>query len=106
MNSDCDEFPLPKLQAARTKILPVDANSPDNHVPRAPEMIRLTGNHPFNSEPPLTDLFAAGASMTMKNLMEGFLTPTELFYVRNHGAVPHVRDDQILTWEVSIEGFL
>ena len=65
MNSDFDEFPLPKVQVARTKILSIDANSPDNHVPRDPKMIRLTGNHPFNSEAPLTDLFAAGASMTM-----------------------------------------
>ena len=65
MNSDGDEFPLPKVQVARTKILPIDANSPDNHVPRAPQMIRLTGNHPFNSEAPLTELFAAGPSMIM-----------------------------------------
>lgn len=35
---------------------------------------------------------------------QGFLTSPELFYVRNHGPVPHVRDEDILTWELSVEG--
>jgi len=35
----------------------------------------------------------------------GFLTPPELFYVRNHGAVPEVRDEDVPEWEVSIEGY-
>ena len=39
--------------------------------------MRLTGRHPFNCEPPLKDLMGAG-----------FITPSSLHYVRNHGAVP------------------
>lgn len=34
----------------------------------------------------------------------GFLTPQELFYVRNHGPVPQVRDEDIPNWEICIEG--
>lgn len=41
----------------------------------------------------------------MANISKGFLTSPELFYVRNHGPVPHVRDEDIPTWELSIEGF-
>lgn len=34
----------------------------------------------------------------------GFLTSPELFFVRNHGAVPVIEQDDILNWELSIEG--
>lgn len=46
------------------------------------EMVRLTGRHPFNSEPPLS---------LLKKYR--FITPTHLHIVRNHGAVPK------LDWE-------
>ena len=46
-------------------------------MPRHPSLVRLTGRHPFNCEPPLKDLMGAG-----------FITPSSLHYVRNHGAVP------------------
>ena len=95
---------FPPVSLAPTTILPVDANSPDKHVPRDSRLIRLTGNHPFNSEAPLTDLFEAGIVVNRAVLMVGFLTPNELFYVRNHGAVPQVQDEEILVWEVLIEG--
>lgn len=42
-------------------------------------MVRLTGRHPFNSEP------------IPKRLFDSFITPPSLHYVRNHGAVPQVR---------------
>ena len=58
-------------------------------------MIRLTGNHPFNSEAPLSELFDAG-----------FLTPPELFYVRNHGPVPMYTDKDCEDWVISIEGLV
>ena len=53
-------IPLPPDSVDPTEILAVDAASPDKHVPRDPRLIRLTGNHPFNCEAPLTDLFNAG----------------------------------------------
>lgn len=60
-----------------TEIDSRDVNTPDNWIPRHPEMVRLTGKHPFNAESPLSLL-----------LEQGFITPTPLHYVRNHGPVP------------------
>lgn len=58
-------------------------------------MIRLTGVHPFNVEPPLTDLYD-----------EGFLTSENLHYVRNHGPVPVCEDSEILDWSFTVEGMV
>ena len=84
-----NEAPIPKTDVA-TAIDDRDKKTPDNWVPRHPELIRLTGKHPFNCEPPLEKLFE-----------QGFLTPPSLHYVRNHGYCPKG------SWEehvVSIEG--
>ncbi|KAA8546358.1 hypothetical protein F0562_002903 [Nyssa sinensis] len=54
-----------------------DEGTADNWIERNPSMIRLTGKHPFNSEPPLARL-----------MNHGFITPVPLHYVRNHGPVP------------------
>ena len=92
----CDEevnIPLPPPTTRPSETLDVDKKTPDAHVPRDPRLIRLTGVHPFNVEAPLSSLFN-----------EGFLTSPELFYVRNHGAVPNVKDEDIPDWEFSIEG--
>jgi nitrate reductase (NAD(P)H) len=91
--SDPAPFPLPPPTSIPTQVLDVDKKTPDAHVPRDPRLIRLTGVHPFNVEAPLSALFN-----------EGFLTSPELFYVRNHGAVPEVEDAGILDWEFSVEG--
>ena len=59
-----------------------DQFTPDNWLPRCPDLTRLTGKHPMNAEPPLTRLFEGG-----------LITPNELHFVRNHGSVP------CLVWE-------
>ncbi|KAL4941748.1 hypothetical protein BDV06DRAFT_175761 [Aspergillus oleicola] len=59
-----------------------DQFSPDSWIPRSDDLMRLTGKHPLNAEPDLSALFDAG-----------FITPSGIHYVRNHGAVPH------LLWE-------
>ncbi|KAH7066591.1 hypothetical protein BKA63DRAFT_495511 [Paraphoma chrysanthemicola] len=59
-----------------------DQFSPDNWLPRSSDLIRLTGKHPLNAEAHLGRLYDAG-----------LITPNELHYVRNHGAVPR------LLWE-------
>lgn len=59
-----------------------DQFTPDNWINRSTNLIRLTGKHPLNCEPGLTVLFDAG-----------LITPNQLHYTRNHGAVPH------LLWE-------
>ena len=87
------KIPLPPPTRIPTQVLDVDLKTPDKHVPRDARLIRLTGIHPFNVEAPLSALFN-----------EGFLTSPELFYVRNHGAVPEVRDEDIPDWTFSIEG--
>ena len=88
------EIPLPPPSTAPTNILETDKKTPDSHVPRDSRLIRLTGVHPFNVEAPLSALFN-----------EGFLTSPELFFVRNHGAVPKVRDEEVPNWEFSVEGY-
>jgi len=59
-----------------------DEGSPDAWLPRDGRLVRLTGKHPFNVEPPIAELKKSG-----------FLTPPSLHYVRNHGACPQ------LSWE-------
>lgn len=39
-------------------------------------------------------------------ILSGFLTSPELSYVRNHGAVPQVSDEEIPDWAISIEGLV
>ena len=87
------DIPLPPPSTEPSETLGVDKKTPDAHVPRDPRLIRLTGVHPFNVEAPLSALFD-----------EGFLTSPELFYVRNHGAVPEVKDEDIPNWEFTVEG--
>lgn len=87
-------YPLPPPSRGNS-VLPEDLKTPDSHVPRDPRLIRLTGVHPFNVEAPLSDLYD-----------QGFLTNKDLHYVRNHGAVPQVQDEDILNWELSIEGMV
>jgi nitrate reductase (NAD(P)H) len=67
-----------------------DAGCPDQWITRDGRLVRLTGKHPFNCEPPTRLLHQFG-----------FITPSSLHYVRNHGACPK------LTWEehtVTVEG--
>ena len=59
-------------------------------IPRHPDLIRLTGKHPFNCEPPLQDLVESGP-----------LTPGPLHYVRNHGYVPRLDWD---AWQIEVTG--
>lgn len=92
-NTEQDYLPPPPPTKIPTEVLEIDSSTPDRWLPRDSRLIRLTGAHPFNVEAPLTDLFN-----------EGFLTSPELFYVRNHGYVPQVMDEDCLDWNVSIEG--
>lgn len=57
-----ETIPLPPPSTNPTEILSVDEKTPDSHVARDPRLIRLTGAHPFNCEPPLTDLYREGIS--------------------------------------------
>ena len=81
------DVPAPEIIAKATSQFDMppdfrDVHSPDAWVPRDGRLVRLTGKHPFNVEPPLAVLEQTR-----------FLTPSSLHYVRNHGAVPQ------LSWE-------
>ena len=67
-----------------------DVNCPDEWIPRDGRLVRLTGRHPFNVEPPVSVLNATK-----------FITPPCLHYVRNHGAVPQLQWD---THTISVGG--
>lgn len=56
-----------------------DQFTPDNWLPRSNRLIRLTGSHPMNAEGHLSELYDAG-----------LITPNEIHYTRNHGAVPRL----------------
>ncbi|KAI1437981.1 nitrate reductase [Xylaria sp. CBS 124048] len=88
-------YPLPPRSRLDNTVLAEDLKTPDSHVIRDPRLIRLTGIHPFNVEPPLSDLYD-----------EGFLTTKDLHYVRNHGAVPRVEDEDIMDWDFTVEGMV
>lgn len=87
-------IPLPPDVERPKEVLPTDLRTPDSKVARDPRLIRLTGVHPFNSESPLSPL-----------LDSGFLTPSALFYVRNHGAAP-MPTTSALDWTISISGLV
>lgn len=54
-------IPLPPPSREPSEVLNIDKNTPDGHVPRDPRLLRLTGAHPFNCEPPLTELYSQGS---------------------------------------------
>jgi len=87
-------YPLPPKSRANS-VLDEDAKTPDSWVERDSRLIRLTGIHPFNVEAPLSDLYE-----------EGFITTKDLHYVRNHGAVPKVEDDEIYDWKFAVDGMV
>ncbi|KAI0746770.1 hypothetical protein C8Q80DRAFT_1105703 [Daedaleopsis nitida] len=70
------------LQQLESRLSIDDQSTPDSWVPRSSKLLRLTGKHPVNAEPHLTELYDAG-----------MITPTKLHYVRSHAAVPQ------LSWE-------
>ncbi|XP_059630818.1 nitrate reductase [NADH]-like [Cornus florida] len=71
---------------------PRDEGTADCWIDRNPSLIRLTGRHPFNSEPPLARL-----------MHHGFITPVPLHYVRNHGYVPKGTWED---WTVEVTGLI
>ncbi|GAV76227.1 Cyt-b5 domain-containing protein/Oxidored_molyb domain-containing protein/NAD_binding_1 domain-containing protein/FAD_binding_6 domain-containing protein/Mo-co_dimer domain-containing protein [Cephalotus follicularis] len=79
-------------QLEQSVLDPRDELTADNWIERNPSMIRLTGKHPFNSEPPLNRL-----------MHHGFITPVQLHYIRNHGPVPKSTWEE---WTVEVTGLV
>eukprot|EP00250_Pteridium_aquilinum_P021635 c25184_g2_i1 orf=2-1099(-) len=91
-DDDYADIVYPEDYVSGYSVDPRDEGTTDNWVKRHPELVRLTGRHPFNCEAPLPRLMA-----------HGFLTPTSLHYVRNHGYVPKANFDE---WTVEISGLV
>ncbi|KAH9321358.1 hypothetical protein KI387_015997, partial [Taxus chinensis] len=79
-------------QEEETAADPRDAGTADEWIKRNSSLVRLTGRHPFNCEPPLCRL-----------MQHGFITPVSLHYVRNHGSVPRASWDE---WRVQVCGLV
>ncbi|CEQ42493.1 SPOSA6832_04325, partial [Sporobolomyces salmonicolor] len=77
----------PKETDAQTK------GTPDEWVIRDSALVRLTAELL-----PLIDPCLRHA--------QGFLTPTRLFYVRNHGIVPKVTRDEAANWSLEVSGLV
>lgn len=90
------DFSLPyRKDVPKTKVLDIDTQTKDYRVARDSRLLRLTGSHPFNCEAPLTTLFE-----------QGFITSSDLHFVRNHGPVPHVEDEEFMSWTFTVEGLV
>ena len=61
-----------------------------NHPEKHPVIITRS-EQPLNAEPP------------MELLRQSFTTPTELFFVRNHGSIPEIEPDQ---YRLSVAGMV
>lgn len=95
-DDDKNEY-LEMIKKGKTELEPSvhdtrDEGTADNWIERNFSMIRLTGKHPFNSEPPLARL-----------MHHGFITPVPLHYVRNHGPVPKA---SWADWSVEVTGLV
>jgi len=84
--------PLHSKEITPAKVDDRDVGTPDEWIKRHPDLVRLTGKHPFNVEPPLPSL-----------MEHGFITPASLHYVRNHGAVPKIQWGE---HRVSVDGLV
>ncbi|PHT50057.1 Nitrate reductase [NADH] [Capsicum baccatum] len=95
-DDDKNEY-LQMIKKGKTELEPSvhdtrDEGTSDNWIERNFSLIRLTGKHPFNSEPPLARL-----------MHHGFITPVPLHYVRNHGPVPKA---SWADWSVEVTGLV
>ncbi|KAL1122967.1 hypothetical protein AAG570_003291 [Ranatra chinensis] len=70
-------------------VTPGDLSDPYGNEPRRHPALRPSSEKPYNAEPP------------PELLVESFITPQELFYVRNHLPVPEVDAE---TYELEISG--
>ncbi|GLC36090.1 hypothetical protein PLESTB_001381700 [Pleodorina starrii] len=73
------DHPEWSLHVPATQVDKKDQDTPDNWVRRDPRILRLTGRHPLNCEPPMDVL-----------MQYGFITPPAVHFVRNHGAAPRI----------------
>ncbi|XP_059477284.1 sulfite oxidase [Neocloeon triangulifer] len=84
-----EQYRIGNLSEEESKISVQDMSDPYAFEPRRHPALQPRSLKPYNAEPPL------------KLLADNFITPTELFFVRNHLPVPEI---DIATYEIEIEG--
>jgi len=85
-----EEYRVGNLARGEENLAMINVDDPYAHEPKRHPVLKIHSQKPFNAEPPLT------------LLVDNFITPTELFYVRNHLPVPEV--DNAHQLEVAIFG--
>lgn len=53
-----------------TEIDERDVGTADDWIPRHPDLVRLTGRHPFNCEPPLPDLMKVSKALESNSISD------------------------------------
>ncbi|KAH6558685.1 hypothetical protein KP509_1Z050000 [Ceratopteris richardii] len=91
-DNEYEDMVFPEDNVAGNGLDVRDEGTADNWIRRHPELVRLTGRHPFNCEPPLPRL-----------IEHGFITPTSLHFVRNHGYVPKAN---LVDWTIEVSGLV
>ncbi|PSN45459.1 putative sulfite oxidase, partial [Blattella germanica] len=84
-----EEWRIGNLKEDESAHLLSNMEDPYENEPRRHPALKPASQKPFNAEPPLT------------LLVESFVTPSDLFYVRNHLPVPEVDPE---TYQLEIEG--
>lgn len=74
-----EEYRIGSL-APEDKVKVVDVNDPFKDEPERHPALKVNSAKPFNAEPPL------------ELLGENYITPTDIFFVRNHLPVPHLNE--------------
>lgn len=83
--STYDKLPFPTKNGKRTDLVYL-------HEPERPNKeLLVRAQTPFNAEPPL------------KQLIESYVTPTEVFFKRNHGPIPLIEEKEHM---VTVEGLV
>jgi len=85
-----EEYRIGNLARGEEKLAMVNVDDPYANEPKRHPILKVHSQKPFNAEPPLS------------LLVDNFITPIELLYVRNHLPVPEVDDSHQL--EIAVFG--
>jgi sulfite oxidase len=76
-----EEYRIGNLAKGQEKLAIMDMENPYANEPLRHPVLKVRSQTPFNAEPP------------PELLVENYITPTEIFYVRNHLPVPNILEE-------------
>jgi sulfite oxidase len=76
-----EEYRIGNLAKGQEKFAIMDMENPYANEPLRHPVLKVMSQTPFNAEPP------------PELLVENYITPTEIFYVRNHLPVPDISEE-------------